>query len=304
MTYITPITHDNNMFIGIDGGGSKCKAKLLSADHTRQGIGVSGRANPVQGFDRAVESIIDSASKALEDAGLSRRRLCDVTAGVGLAGVNLPSAFEQISNWNHPFKKMHLTTDLHIACLGAHDYKDGSVIICGTGSCGITINNTFTRIYGAHGLPLGDQGSGAWLGVQALSAILLSNDGLGPATALSDVVCDYLGTTPDQVTNLMINKPSKEFAKLAPLVFEVAEADDPTAVSIVKAGAGYLNDMAEMILDDHDSPLAMIGGLRGKMIEWFSPDVRDRICEPAHAPEDGALYYAKTQSEISQPNSV
>lgn len=302
MTYIKPIKHENHLYIGIDGGGSKCKAKLVSADNTIQGIGVSGRANPVQGFSTAVESIVDSAIKALNDAGLPNQMIGDLTAGIGLAGVNLPSAYDQVANWNHPFKAMHLTTDLHIACLGAHNYQDGSVIICGTGSCGITITDKSTRIYGAHGLPLGDQGSGAWLGVQALSAVLLAHDGLGEPTALSEVICKHLKCSPDQITNLMINKPSKEFARLAPIVFEVAEAHDPIAIEIVRNGANYLNGMAQMILDEQSSPLAMIGGLRVKMMEWFSADVRSQISEPIHSPEDGALYFAQSQAVYSQSN--
>ena len=62
-----------------------------------------------------------STQLAIQDAGLNLDRVNDVVAGIGLAGVNLPGLYQQIQDWHHPFKKMFLTTDLHTACIGAHE---------------------------------------------------------------------------------------------------------------------------------------------------------------------------------------
>ncbi|MFT5296315.1 MAG: glucosamine kinase, partial [Colwellia sp.] len=127
---------NNEIFLGIDGGGSKCKAILMSNDNKILGTGIAGPANPLHGYEQAINSIAESAKLALKNAGIDESELGNIIAGVGLAGVNLPVLFEQMSNWQHPFKKMYLATDLLIACLGAHDGKDGAVMITGTGSCG------------------------------------------------------------------------------------------------------------------------------------------------------------------------
>ncbi|GGZ98072.1 ATPase [Arenicella chitinivorans] len=285
-----------SLYIGIDGGGSKCKAKLVSDDAKFVGVGISGRANPVHGMETTLESIVDSAHKALADADLPRRALRNVIAGIGLAGVNLPSLFEQVNNWPHPFKEMHLTTDLHIACLGAHAWQDGSVIISGTGSCGISMIDGKTKMYGAHGFPLGDQGSGAWLGWKAIVAALLASDDLGPATVLTDRICDYLGARPRGIADAMANQPPKEFAKLASIVFTEAKSGDAVAVSILEEGVSYLDSMARKILTDNPGRLSLLGGLRSEITPWLAEDVKNTLSDPIHAPEDGAIHFAKTES--------
>ncbi len=122
---------DNNkeLFLGIDGGGSKCKAIVMNENDEILGTGISGPGNPLHGFEQATNSITESANLALKDAGLEHINLSELNAGVGLAGVNLPVLFKQMQEWQHPFKQMFLAHDLLIACLGAHHSQDGAVII-------------------------------------------------------------------------------------------------------------------------------------------------------------------------------
>jgi glucosamine kinase len=289
-------THTPKLFIGIDGGGSSCRAKVLSTDDSHTGYGYSGRANPVHGLEKTIESIIDCSQKAIEDAGLEKSAIAHITAGIGLAGVNLPSLYEKISSWQHPFKEMFLTTDLHIACLGAHAKQDGSVIIAGTGSCGISISGSKILSYGAHGFPWGDQCSGAWLGLQAISVSLLAYDDLGPQTSLCEKVCDALDTNPLEIADKMSNQPSKEFAKLARLVFEEAKNGDAVAIRVLEDGTGYLNRMARKIMATSPGRLSLIGGLRSELRPWLASDVQDYLCDPIESPEDGAIYFAKSKA--------
>lgn len=290
-------TRPSDLYIGIDGGGSSCRAKVLSSDRSITGYGVSGRANPVHGVEKTIESIIDCSKKAIKAAGLEERAIAHITAGIGLAGVNLPSLYEKISSWQHPFKEMFLTTDLHIACLGAHAKQDGSVIIAGTGSCGISIAGSKMFSYGAHGFPWGDQCSGAWLGLQAISVSLLAYDDLGPQTSLCDRVCDALNTKPREIADKMSNQPSKEFAKLARLVFEEAKNGDAVALSIIEEGVGYLNKMARKIMATSPGRLSLIGGLRSELLPWLASDIQKHLCDPIESPEYGAIYFAKAKAK-------
>ena len=125
---------DDLLYMGIDGGGSKCRATLVSSADELLGTGVAGPANPFQDEQQAFDSVMESARLALEDAGLAIEDSARVVAGVGLAGVNLPRFYDLVQQWEHPFKQMFLATDLHIACLGAHDGQDGAVMVAGTGS--------------------------------------------------------------------------------------------------------------------------------------------------------------------------
>ena len=156
------------LFIGIDGGGSKCKATIVDANDNVLGTGIAGPANPFHDYQQTIISIVESAQQALTAAQLPAADISRLVAGVGLAGVNVPKVFDKMLHWQHPFGQMFLTTDLHIACLGAHQGRDGAIMITGTGSCGYSHINGETIMVGGHGFPHGDKGSGAWLGLQAV----------------------------------------------------------------------------------------------------------------------------------------
>ena len=109
---------DKGFFLGIDGGGSKCKAIVVNENNEILGSGVSGPANPLYGFDQAIHSITTSAQLALKDAQLHHIKLNNLNVGVGLAGVNLPIQLKQMQCWQHPFKTLDIAHDLFIACYG------------------------------------------------------------------------------------------------------------------------------------------------------------------------------------------
>ncbi|ROS01431.1 glucosamine kinase [Sinobacterium caligoides] len=293
-----PVDNNKTLYLGIDGGGSKCRARIVSADNLLLGEGISGPANPVHGFDQTVYSIKDATLKALDDANLAPERIADLVAGVGLAGVNVPSYYEQMNDWAHPFCKMFLTTDLHIACLGAHSGEDGAVIIVGTGSCGFVSVAGEQSMLGGHGFPYGDKGSGAWIGLQAIKAVLLAHDHLGPSTLLTDLVDEFYQLNGNIVSLIewVAAKPSSIYARLAPSVFQAAEAGDPVACRIIEDGVAYIDALAKCLLDKNPPKLALIGGVAEKIRPLLSPEVQEKVVDPVAQPEFGGIYFAKNSS--------
>jgi glucosamine kinase len=284
------------IFIGIDGGGSKCKAIVMSSDHEILGTGIAGPANPLHGYEQAINSIVESAKLALQDAGIDASEMASIVAGVGLAGVNLPVLFEQISNWQHPFKKMYLATDLLIACLGAHDGKDGAVMITGTGSCGFSYVDGHPYIVGAHGFPHGDKGSGAWFGLQAAKQSLLSLDGLIPHSSINNKVLTLLNVKNDvELVEAIAGKPAAFYARMANLVFDSAEEGDKLALEIVNEGAGYISHVAKQLLKKNPPEIALIGGLTPRIKHWLDVDIQEKLIEPIHPPEVGSVIFAQQQ---------
>ncbi|PHZ84806.1 N-acetylglucosamine kinase [Paremcibacter congregatus] len=293
MTVIISRAEHNQYFIGIDGGASKCRARLVSSDFSLRGEGLAGPANPLHGIEEAQEAIVASTAAALKDAGLPESDMKNLIAGVGLAGVNLPTCSAAMSNWDHPFKKMFLTTDLHVACIGAHQGADGAVIIVGTGSCGISCVKGKTHILGAHGFPHGDKASGAWLGLEGLKVTLLALDGVLEHSYLTDRIMQHLGCKTDlEVVEKMSRVSSRVYAKLAPLVFEAADHDDAQAQAILREAADYIKAISDKLLDSNPPRLSMIGGLTERMMRWLDKDVAARFSPPLDPPEVGAVYYA------------
>jgi glucosamine kinase len=296
--------HNNNenqpLFLGIDGGGSKCKAVITTADLRVLGTGISGPGNPLHGFEQAVHSITESALLALADANI-QMPLSDLTAGVGLAGVNLPVLFEKMSNWQHPFKQMMLTTDLLIACLGAHRGADGAVIITGTGSCGFAYVDGKELIVGAHGFPHGDKGSGAWFGLQGAKQVLLSLDGLVEPSIMNSAMLKKLNCINAlEFVEAIASKPATFYAQLANIVFDAAQANDHVAKCIVNEGAEYINQVARKLWQQKPQRMSMIGGLSVRVIPWLADDIRTKLSEPTFPPEIGAVLYAQKQNQAIQ----
>jgi N-acetylglucosamine kinase-like BadF-type ATPase len=144
----------------------------------------------------------------------------------------------------------------------------GTVLIAGTGSIayGRDANGRAARA-GGWGYVLGDEGSGYWLGRQALRAVVRAADGRGPRTALTPRVLAHYGVaSPQDLVRLMSGGGAKP-AAIATLAREVeAAADDRDAVAqrLVSDAARQLASAAESVvrrLDLHCAPLLLSGGI-------------------------------------------
>ncbi|WKD49880.1 BadF/BadG/BcrA/BcrD ATPase family protein [Microbulbifer spongiae] len=286
----TGMETESVLYLGIDGGGSKCRARIAGAG--REGVGVAGPANPFQNLARACESIQQAAELALADAGLPANTLGRLVAGAGLAGVNIPHVREQLLAWRHPFSALYLTDDIQIAFLGAHAGAEGAVIVAGTGSVGYSSLNGGLSI-GAHGFPFADKGSGAWLGLKALEAALLALDALGPDTALLPALEEELQARGLGLVGAMAGAGQREYGRLAPRVLAVAEAGDAVAVAIVREGVGYLEQIAERFLARGHSHLCLLGGLADHLLPWLGEKTLQCLQPPRGQPDEGALLYAR-----------
>ena len=294
---------ESQLFIGIDGGGSKCRATIFCPQRGVLGTGVAGRANPLHGLEQTFESILASTQLAITDAKLNTDDVSTLVAGLGLAGVNVPRLFEQVSQWQHPFAKMYLTTDLHTACIGAHEGNDGAVIITGTGSCGYAHVGAQSLLIGGHGFALGDKGSGAWLGQQAAEHVLLNLDGFAEDTGLTQAILSHFNVTDAMgIVENLAGQSSSTYAKLARIVLQQAESGDAVAILIVRQGALYISDMARKLFAIHPTRFSMIGGLAEPLCSWLDDDVSARVELAISPPEIGAILFA--QQQFTQQNSI
>lgn len=289
--------------LGIDGGGTKCKAIVVNADNQILGTGISGPGNPFQNIEQATENICLSATLALKEAGINEQLLPFIPAGLGLAGVNIPSVYQKMLHWSHPFQRIQLATDLHTACLGAHHSEEGAVIVIGTGSCGFVEVKGQQALIGGHGFPHGDKGSGAWLGFKAVEQVLLSEDGLVTKTQLTQLIKEaLLVSSASQLIEQVANKPASFYAKLAKLVILAATQKDPIAHAILLDGAAYISALARKLLEKQPSRISVIGGLSVPLTPWLDNDIQTQLSPPLSPPEMGAVLLArKVESQKAQP---
>lgn len=72
--------------IGIDGGGTSCRAAVADKDGNILGRGKAGPANILSDLENALVNIVESARQALSDAGLDAEVVTSVVSVVGVAG--------------------------------------------------------------------------------------------------------------------------------------------------------------------------------------------------------------------------
>jgi glucosamine kinase len=290
----TTIGPDSPLYLGIDGGGSKCRVVLLDANDQILGEGLGGPANPLRGMKVATDSILNATQQALAVAGLTFNDMSRLIAGAGLAGVNMPQYYQLFSEWQHPFAEFHLTSDLHTACIGAHRGADGAVIIIGTGSCGLADVNGKVLDIGGHGFPYGDNGSGAWFGNQLVHHVLLAKDQIGPPTLMTAFLEAELGVsaTLDIVSQFMHATPTI-YARYAPLVFAAAEQGDAVAQQVIEQGARHIDNIASRLFSLNPTRLSLIGGLAYKVQPYLSAAVQSKITVAEASPEFGAVWFAR-----------
>jgi glucosamine kinase len=280
-----------SFYLGIDGGGSKCRAVIVDSQGSILAEGVGGPANPLHGFQKTIDSILDASNRALKETDLDS--LGQLIAGVGLAGVNLSGHYQKVNQWQHPFEKMYLTTDLDIANIGAHAGQNGAVIIVGTGSCGFARCGDESLILGGHGFPLGDKASGAWMGLEAVKHTLLVLDGFEKASALASSVISELDIDSAlSLSEMIAGRSSRQYAKLASLVFKAAEEGDRVANVIVQEGVAYIVQMVNQLLKHNPTRLCMIGGLAKYIVPRLPESIAEQFVPPIEQPEIGAAYYA------------
>lgn len=298
--------------IGIDGGGSHCRAVLQNSDGKIVGEGASGASNIMSDPHQALQSIVSACKAAIADANLSLS-LSNLVVMAGLAGANIPKAKTYFLSLAMPFKRIFVMSDLHAACFGAHEGANGGLIICGTGSAATCHNGGEFKDIGGYGLRLGDNGSAAWLGLQAVKNTLLTMDGIHQESLLTKQVLEQLQARSgsDVVTITSSYKPS-HYGHLAPLVTACHEAGCETATAILQEGALYiqaiintLNDYSRRFYKRVDNkidgdqpaekssvmPVCIVGGLAQTYIPLMPKNIQQSLCSPKTNAQRGAIGY-------------
>ena len=123
-------------FLGMDGGGSRCRARIRSLDGTLLAESIGGSSNIYQDFEGALRNITSTAAEAAKLAGLQTK---DLHAGFGLAGLVTSKSAEPITAAHLPFASVTADNDAYAGCLGAFGGEDGGIVIAGTGSIGFAL---------------------------------------------------------------------------------------------------------------------------------------------------------------------
>ncbi len=259
------------LVVGVDGGGSKTRAVVVSPDGRMVGA-ADGPGSAVRAG--GVPHAADVIAACIRDALRAARRDDVIPAALlaGIAGVGREperAALTDALTSRGIARAITVTTDADIALDDAFGEGPGILLIAGTGSIayGRAPDGRFERC-GGWGPVLGDEGAGAWIGRRALNVAAASSDGREPETALVPALLTAIGgDDPSAFIGWAANATPADFATLAPVVLQVAADGDLRANSLLALGVEelvlHVRTLARALFVDERAavPVAFAGGL-------------------------------------------
>lgn len=284
-----PKADEIGFLIGVDGGGSGTRALLARRDGALLGRGQASPSALGQGIDAAWVQLRLAAQSAFADAGMAVPALQQCALGAGLSGASVQTWRNDFLSRNIGFGHLLLETDCFTMLLGAHGGRPGAIVAAGTGSVGEALRADGTRrIVGGWGFPLGDEGSGAWLGQRAVQLAQSAIDGRAPAGDLVRRVWASCGADRPTLQGWCRQAGPFAFAQLAPAVFACADSD-PAAAGLLAAAVAALDTLALALDPAGELPLAVCGSVGQRLSARLSPEIRGRCIAAAGDGASGAL---------------
>ncbi|OAP41452.1 N-acetylglucosamine kinase [Sinorhizobium glycinis] len=255
--------------IGIDGGGTSCRAAVAGPDGRILGRGKSGAANILTDPETALQNIADAARAAFEDAGLDPQGITSARAVVGVAGHNVGDAVHYVKR-RLPFAAADIESDGLIALQGALGDRDGAVAILGTGTIYIARQGESVSYIGGWGFTIGDHGSGARIGHALLQESLLAHDGIHEGSPVTQSVLAEFNNDPRDVVDFARLAKPGEFGRYAPRVFDHAGRGDPVAARLLKAAATTVDEALDVVVSRGSRTICLLGGLAPLYRPWLA----------------------------------
>src|SRR5258708_3284299 len=94
------------LVVGVDGGGTGCRARIPDAEGCVLGTGIAGPAARRLGIDRSLAAVESACRAAAAGAGLQPAAPAEMDGGVGLAGIGRKGSIEENVARPHPFRSV------------------------------------------------------------------------------------------------------------------------------------------------------------------------------------------------------
>ena len=280
-----------SLVLGIDGGGTSCRAALATGDGRILSRAKAGAANIRTDLTGARTSIVEAARLAFEEARQDPALMPKTPALLGLAGANVGTYRKQLEAIL-PFSRSVVETDSVIALEGAVGDTDGAMAILGTGTAFMVRHDGMTRQVGGWGFMVGDQGGGARIGRELLEETLLAHDGIREASPLTEALLGVFRNEPQDVVEFTTTAKPGDFGGFAPMVFDHAAKGDKVAEAILKRAVAFVEASLDALKLREGDPLCLLGGLALLMEPRLSERYRKLVRPPKQDALGGAVAMA------------
>lgn len=269
-------------YLGIDAGGTKTIG-IIADEHTVLARATVGSIKVMRVSE--AEAAANLSTLLRDISRQSGARMSDILCTcVGMAGIIVP----RVERWtrNALQAQLHggllICGDEEVALDGAFFGEPGVLVVAGTGSIVVgRAQNGAIFHFGGWGPALSDEGSGYWIGLQAVRAILHANDHNIDTRLLPAVLHQWQISTHAELIEMGNLVPGPDFSQLAPTVAECANAGDVVALAVLEKAGRKLGEIATPALEkvrasaapaEIPLQLAFTGSVLGKI-----PQVRDAL---------------------------
>lgn len=259
--------------LGIDGGGTKTTGVVTDENGNVYMQAVTGRSNPNTLSQDEFQNVMSGLLLRLKKQHTKIYDQISVCfaglAGVGESGRDVEVA-NLLSNYLPRGTKILIKNDAFNALYSGTLGEPGVVQIAGTGTITFGFNEEQKMVRsGGWGYLFDDEGSGFYLGNEALRAVFKEFDNRGPTTSLTTRFLNYfqVQAVPDIIGKVYGEEhPRSVIAPLARLVVEASVANDEVSKNII------LNACKEMMLSvischnqlfgaEHPTTIVLSGGV-------------------------------------------
>jgi N-acetylglucosamine kinase-like BadF-type ATPase len=299
--------------LGIDAGGTK--TVCLLADE-RGHILAEGRGAGAN-LHAAGELEVEKVLHGVMEAAIGDRPIVPAAICLGIAGVDREDEMRIVRaimrRIGYKSRTLVVNDALIALVAGARD-APGIVMIAGTGSIvyGRNANGEAARA-GGWGHMIGDEGSGYWIGREALSAVMRAGDGRGPETQLTAEILQHFDVTDvSRLPRIVYDRaqPRMAVAALGPLVQRVSEHGDAVATRILERAAEEIvlaaRSVATRLEMRGDTFSFYLAGGMFRVVPWLAAELPRRLVEVAprsqvelldKEPAEGAVWLARAEAQ-------
>ncbi len=279
-------------FLGVDGGATRCRARLRDAAGAFLAEVEGPAANIYVDFDGALATVRAQIETICAKAGLAATDRARLALGLGLAGLSSADDAKRVEARFEGLAGVRAANDAATACLGAHGGADGALIIAGTGSAAIARVRGRETVIGGRGFLLGDDGSAARVGADAVRAALRAHDGLGPNSPLTQEIMRRFRDDPLVAIQWAISAKPAGYGAFSPLVLECAGAGDEIALAIVRTAARAVDALIRAARALGAERVVLVGGLSGALRPYLEASSQAALRRPLFDAVDGAILLA------------
>jgi N-acetylglucosamine kinase-like BadF-type ATPase len=311
-----------NVFVGIDGGGTK--TKVIAIDENMNVV-FESLTGPTSIDTVQEETIYDNLKSAFKDFDYKSNAIKAVFAGLG--GIVFDQDEKKVENIirsvinSEPEILIKAKNDMVTALFSGLSYEKGMSMICGTGMVVYGVNNSKNHKAGGWGHREGELGSAYHLGKELIMHTVRAFDGRKDLDDLAKECAKNIGMeeTAD-IINIMneIFDSRTIIASLAPIVTKHANLGNSEAKRICDSATDELTLAVKAVYEklDFDEVTLVIVGSLGNSSGYFQETLHQKIMkisnkiqiispmiDPAEAAARMALRIC-TQGEKNPPKMI